>query len=136
MTTNPNNYPGATNTLVGYAAGNPEYPPYDREGKRKFKQLSVPVNEGYKPKDGGDFVQTGTTWYRIEKHEDDWAKLGVGKGDKVRLENAKQEVRTYKNRDGEDQLGITLTYGELTVLESKGGGSAPSRDELDDESPF
>lgn len=126
MTYNENNYPGATLCLVGYAAGNPEYPPYDREGKRGFKQLSVAVNEGYK-KDG-EFVQTGTTWYRIEKHEDAWAELGVGKGDKVRLDGAKQEVREYQDKNGDSKLGITLTYGDLTVLESKSSGSASDED--------
>lgn len=128
MTYNENNYPGATTILVGYAAGNPEYPAYDREGKRGFKQLSVAVNEGYKPKDGGDFVQTGTTWYRIEKHEDAWAELGVGKGDKIRLDGAKQEVREYQDKNGDSKLGITLTYGDLTVLESKNGGSGSDED--------
>lgn len=118
---NDNNYIGATLTLVGYAAGDPEYPPYDKEGKRGFKQLSVPVNEGYKPKDGGEFVKTGTTWYRVEKHQDDWATLGVQKGDKVRIDNAKQEVRAYKNAKGEDALGITLSYADVTILESSGG---------------
>lgn len=119
---NDNNYVGATLTLVGYAAGEPEYPPYDKEGKRGYKQLSVPVSEGYK-KDG-EFVKTGTTWYRVEKHQDDWATLGVQKGDKVRIDNAKQEVRAYKNAKGEDALGITLSYADVTVLESSGGGSS------------
>lgn len=128
MTFNENNYPGATLVLVGYAAGNPEYPAYDKEGKRGFKQLSVAVNEGYKPKDGGDFVQTGTTWYRIEKHEDAWAELGVGKGDKIRLEGAKQEVREYQDKNGDSKPGITLTYGDLTILESKNGGSSDDSD--------
>lgn len=126
--TNENNYIGATVTLVGYAAGTPEHPAYDKEGKRPFKQLSVAINEGYKPKDGGDFVQTGTTWYRIEKHNDEWEKLGVQKGDKIRLDDAKQEVRSYTNNKGETQLGITLSYGELTILESKSSGSAASDD--------
>lgn len=118
---NENNYIGATVTLVGFAAGAPEYPPYDKEGKRGFKQLSVAINEGYK-KDG-EFIQTGTTWYRIEKHQDAWDELGVQKGDKIRLDNAKQEVREYKNRDGDSALGITLSYGDLTILESAGGSS-------------
>lgn len=124
---NENNYLGATVTVVGYAAGSPEYPPYDKEGKRGYKQLSVPVNEGYK-KDG-EFVKTGTTWYRVEKHQDDWANLGVQKGDKVRIDNAKQEVRTYKNREGVEQLGITLSYADVTVLESSGGSD-------DSDTPF
>lgn len=124
---NENNYLGATVTVVGYAAGAPEFPPYDKEGKRGYKQLSVPVNEGYK-KDG-EFVKTGTTWYRVEKHQDDWASLGVQKGDKVRIDNAKQEVRTYKNREGVEQLGITLSYADVTVLESSGGSD-------DSDTPF
>ncbi|USH44526.1 ssDNA binding protein [Microbacterium phage Cassita] len=119
---NDNNYIGATLTLVGYAAGEPEYPPYDKEGKRGFKQLSIAINEGYK-KDG-EFVKTGTTWYRVEKHQDDWASLGVQKGDKVRIDNAKQEVRSYKNAKGEDALGITLSYADVTVLESSVPGAA------------
>lgn len=128
---NDRNFPGATTVLVGWAAGDPEYPAYDREGKRGYKQVSIAVNEGYKPKDG-DFVQTGTTWYTVERHQDDWAGLGVGKGDKLRVDGAKQEVRTYKNKQGEEKLGITLTYGDLTVLESKNGGSTSG----DDEAPF
>ena len=118
---NENNYLGATVTLVGYAAGEPEYPPYDKEGKRGYKQLSIANNEGYK-KDG-EFIQTGTTWYRVEKHENDWAEIGVHKGDKVRIDNAKQEVRSYKNAKGEDALGITLSYADVTILESKSGSS-------------
>lgn len=128
---NENNYLGATLTLVGYAAGDPEYPPYDKEGKRGYKQLSIANNEGYK-KDG-EFVKTGTTWYRVEKHQDDWAALGVQKGDKVRVDNAKQEVRAYKNVKGEDVLGITLSYADVTVLESAGGGSTTY---YPDDTPF
>lgn len=116
---NENNYQGATVCVIGYAAGDPEYPPYDKEGKRGFKQLSIANTEGYK-KDG-EFVKTGTTWYRVEKHQDDWAALGVQKGDKVRVDNAKQEVRAYKNAKGEDALGITLSYADVTILESAGG---------------
>lgn len=127
---NDNNYIGATLTLVGYAAGDPEYPPYDKEGKRGFKQLSIANTEGYK-KDG-EFVKTGTTWYRVEKHQDDWATLGVQKGDKVRVDNAKQEVRAYKNAKGEDALGITLSYADVTILESAGGVSASD----DSDTPF
>lgn len=127
---NENNYIGATLTLVGYAAGDPEYPPYDKEGKRGYKQLSIANTEGYK-KDG-EFVKTGTTWYRVEKHQDDWAALGIQKGDKIRVDNAKQEVRAYKNAKGEDALGITLSYADVTVLESAVVGSSSD----DSDTPF
>lgn len=115
---NPQNIPGAQiGTLVGWVGG-VDYPPFDKQGTRGYKQVSIPVNEGYK-KDG-QFVQTGTTWYRWEQHQDKIAELGVQKGDKVRLDDAKQEVREY----GEGKLGITLTYGTLTILEK--GNSAPA----------
>lgn len=132
MTINPSNIPGATMTLVGWAAGDPEYPLYDKEGSRGYKQVSVANREGYKK--NGEFVETGTTWYTIEKHQDDWASLGVRKGDKIRVDNAKQEVRTFKNKAGEEKLGITLSFAEITVLESKGGGAPASN--YDDEQPF
>lgn len=125
--TNENNYIGATTTLVGYVAVEPRYPAYDKDGSRGYKQIPVAINEGYKK--GDEFVQTGTTWYDIDVHEDVVTNLGIGKGDKIRLDNAKQEVRTYTNKDGEEKLGITLKYGNLSVLESKSGGA-------DEESPF
>lgn len=115
---NPNNYVGAANTLVGYIGGI-GFPPYDKEGKRGYKQVSFAINEGYKR--DGEFVQTGTTWYRYEAHQDRIAELGLEKGDKVRIDGAKQEVKEYES-GGEKKLGITLSYGEVTILE-KGEGN-------------
>ena len=131
---NTNNYRGVTTTIVGYAASDARNPAYDKEGTRGVKQVPIAVNEGYK-KDG-EFVQTGTTWYRVEKHQDDWATLGVQKGDAaqallavrkgdlIRVDDAKQEVRAYKAGDGTEKLGITLKFGQVTVLESKSGGDS------------
>ena len=125
---NPNNYVGARVTLVGYAAGHPEYPKYDVSGSRGYEHLSIPVNEGYKNK-SGEWVNTGTTWYTVEAHEDVFSELGIAKGDLVRVDDAKQETREYTSKvSGEKKLGITLSYGKITVLERKGGGH--------EESPF
>ena len=81
--------------------------------------MSLPVNEGYR-KDG-EFVQTGTTWYTYsgagEFAENVLSR--VQKGDKIRVDDAKQEVREYKDREGNDKLGITLRFGTFTILESK-----------------
>lgn len=118
---NPNNYIGATVTVVGYAAGEVKNPAYDKDGTRNIKQLSIPVNEGYK-KDG-EFIQTGTTWYTVEAFgdsADELVDMSIGKGDKVRVEDARQEVREYTNKDGETKLGITLKFGKITVLERSG----------------
>lgn len=120
--TNENNYPGAELTLVGWASGPAAPPAYDKEGSRGVLEVRIPVNEGYK-KDG-EFVKTGTTWYAYsgagEFAENVLSR--VQKGDKIRIEDAKQEVREYQDREGNSKLGITLKFGNFTVLESAGNG--------------
>lgn len=114
--TNPNNYLGATVTLVGYAASDARNPAYDREGTRGVKQVPIAINEGYK-KDG-QFVQTGTTWYDVEAGGDAAQTLAnIKKGQKIRVEDAKQEVREYTDKNGAVQKGITLKFGTVTVLD-------------------
>lgn len=126
--TNPNNYIGVTTTIVGYAASDARNPAYDKEGTRGVKQVPIAINEGYK-KDG-EFVQTGTTWYDLEAGGEAASTLArIKKGDKVRVDDAKQEVRTYKDKNGAEKLGITLRFGTVTVLESSSGGD-------DSDTPF
>lgn len=129
---NENNYIGANATVVGYAASDARPPAYDKDGSRGILEVSIPVNEGYR-KDG-EFVQTGTTWYTITGASDYAQNVlaPIKKGDKVRVEDAKQEVREYKDKDGNTKLGITLRFGTVTVLESKSDGFVPD----DDESAF
>jgi single-stranded DNA-binding protein len=118
MTTNPNNYPGLTATLIGYASGPARTPAYDKDGTKGILELSVPVNEGYK-KDG-EFVQTSTTWYKYVAGGEFAQNVlaPIAKGDKVRIEDAKQEVREYQDKDGNTKLGIELRFGTLTVLDA------------------
>lgn len=130
---NENNYVGSTVTLVGYAAGPARPPLYDKDGSKGHLELSIPINEGYK-KDG-EFVQTGTTWYQYVAGGDYADSLrSIGKGDKVRIDDAKQEVREYTTKSGENKLGITLRFGTVTVLESKSG--ADSGGFPDEDKPF
>jgi len=127
--TNPNNYPGAETTLVGWVAADAATPKYDK--KNQVTEIRIPINEGYK-KDG-EFIQTGTTWYSYTAAGDAGENLkSIRKGDKVRIDNAKQEVREYETKDGEKRLGITLKFGTVTVLEAKNGGFVPE----DEENPF
>lgn len=123
MTSNPENRIGANLTLVGYVSGPARPPAYDKSGERGILEVSVPINEGYS-KDG-NFVQTGTTWYTYAAAGDYANALkALNKGDKIRIDNAKQEVR-----DHEGKLYITLRYGTLTVLESKSDGFIPGGSE-------
>lgn len=127
MTINENNYVGVSATLVGYVAVDPRYPGYDKNGERGYKEVPVAINEGYK-KDG-EFVQTGTTWYAWSVHQDD-LPANVVKGAKIRIDDAKQEVREYENKEGEKVKAISLRFGTLTVLES------PASATDSDEEPF
>lgn len=127
MSINEQNYPGATITLVGYAAGPAKPPAYDKDGSKGILELSIPINEGYK-KDG-EFVQTGTTWYSYVAGGDYANALrAINKGDKVRVDDAKQEVREYTNKDEKTVRGITLRFGKIQVIQAKndgGGNFAP-----------
>lgn len=116
---NENNYPGATLTLIGWTASDARPPAYDKDGSRGILEISVPLNEGYTPKDGGEFVKTSTTWYQYTASgEYAEALRNIPKGSKVKIEGAKQEVRSYKDREGNEKLGIGLRFGTITVLES------------------
>lgn len=133
MTTNPENYIGATLTLVGWTSKEAERPAYDKDGSRGVLELSIPINEGYK-KDG-EFKKTGTTWYTYSAAGDYADALSaIPKGSKVRIEDAKQEVREYE-ANGVKKMGIGLRFGKVIVLEAgKGGGqtssAAPDSDEF------
>lgn len=107
-------YPGATATIIGWAASEPKPPLYVRDGSTKVLELRIPVNEGYKDRDG-QWVQTGTTWYSYVSTSEYMPR--ISKGDKVKVENAKLEVREYTTRSGEERLGLTLRYGKVSVLD-------------------
>ena len=125
---NPNNYEGATVTLVGRAGGDAENPAYDKEGTRGIKQVRVAVGQGYK-KDG-EWVDTGTVWYTVTGRSEDIGH--VRKGDKVRLDDARLEAREFERKDGTTGQAFETRFGNLTVLESKSGGGSG----YEDESPF
>lgn len=122
---NPQNYQGVSTVLVGYAATDVRNPAYDPNGEKPGREVPIAINEGYS-KDG-EFVQTGTTWYNYAATADFFAdNFPVKKGDKVRIDGAKQEVREYTNKAGENKLGITLRFGDVTILESK----SPAEDDV------
>ncbi len=118
---NPNNYEGATITLVGRAGADAENPAYDKEGSRGVKQIRVAVGQGYKNKDTGEWVDTGTTWFSVTGRADEIGH--VRKGDKVRLDDARLETREFDRKDGSKGQAFETRFGTLTVLESKSADS-------------
>lgn len=129
---NSNNYIGASAVIVGYTASEARPPAYDKDGSRGVLELPVPINEGYK-KDG-EFVKTGTTWYTYVAGGSGADLIrDIPKGSKVRIDDAKQEVREYKDREGNPKLGISLRFGTIDILESRNGGGSNYNDS---DSPF
>lgn len=114
---NPKNYPGANTTIVGTAGGEPQRK--DFQSGSSITELSVAVSQGYKK--GDEWVDTGTTWYTVtataDHAADHWPE--VAKGDKVRVDNARQETHEFTRKDGSTGLQITLKFGELSVVERK-----------------
>lgn len=125
---NEQNYRGANSTVVGYAAGPASKPLWDKDGSSGVLEVAIPVNEGYK-KDG-EFVQTGTTWYRYSGAGEfaENVLANVQKGDKIRVQDARQEVREYKDKNGDTKLAITLRFGDFIVLEQAGGAASSDSD--------
>lgn len=119
---NPNNYPGVQiASLVGNVAADPAYPAYDKQGARGRKEIRIGVSQGYK-KDG-QWVELPTAWYSYSATDEFLQNNPVGKGDKIRIDDAKLETREFERQNGSQGLGLNISFGTLTVLESKNGGS-------------
>jgi single-stranded DNA-binding protein len=124
--TNPNNYEGATVTVVGKAGGAPE-----EVFDGKTTRFSVAVNQGYK-KDG-EWVDTGTVWYTVQGATDyaeqHWPDIEAG--DKVRVDDAKLEVRLFSKNDGSPGVELRLSYAGIKVIERKS-----EREKVSSNKPF
>lgn len=119
MTVNPNNYDGASAVIVGRAGGPVEIKTFDKGPSQA--QLSVAVSKGYKDKNTDKWVDTGTDWYTLIATEDyannNWPD--VQKGDKVRIEDARLELKGFVKKDNTAGVEATLRFGTLVVVESK-----------------
>lgn len=119
---NPGNYDGVNVTVVGRAGGEVATKTFDGGGSQA--ELSIAVGQGYKK--NGEWVDTGTTWYRLvaagDYAQDNWP--AVGKGDKVRIDDGRLETREFQRKDGTTGQSFEIRFGTLTVVESKSGASA------------
>lgn len=117
MTINPNNYKGISATIVGYAAGDAEFPAYDKGGERGISEVRVPIGHGYKDKSSGEWKETGTTWVTVTGRTDDIGH--IRKGDLIRVDDGKFESREFTRKDGSIGQAFQTSFGMVTVLESR-----------------
>lgn len=134
---NPKNIPGANAVIVGRVGG-VEFPAYDKEGDRGFKQVRVAVNEGYKDKSTNEWVDKGTTWYTYTARTEDIEGLSLNKGDVVRIDDAKLETREFTRKsDGSTGQEFGLRYGDLSLVQRKGdSGGGQGGNGFDSDRPF
>ena len=128
---NPKNFPGASATIVGSAGGPMEVREFPNGGSQA--QLSIAVGKGYKDKDTGEWQDKGVDWYTlvasVDYAEDNWPS--IGKGDTVRVDNARLEARPFKRNNDEPAVDLQLRYGTLVVVKRKEEGgtfAAPKAD--------
>ena len=125
---NPKNYDGASIVIVGRAGGAVEVKDFDNGGSQA--QLSIAVGKGYKNAKTEEWVDTGTDWYTLTATADyanqNWPQ--VGKGDKVRVDDARLEFKPFNKRDGEAGVEATLRYGTLVIVEAKSARATATTD--------
>lgn len=122
---NPNNFDGATVTIVGRAGSEAGHPAWDKEQTSAVREIRVAVSQGFKDKNSGEWKDTGTAWYTVSA-AGEYAKdlEAVGKGDKVRIDEGKLEAREFERKDGTKGQEFSITYGKLSIIESKSGNTA------------
>ena len=117
---NENNYVGSNATVVGVAGGEWQVRELGSSGYSQA-ELSIAVGKGYKNKETGEWVDQGTDWYKLvatpDYASDNWPE--VGPGDKVRVDEARLEARTYNKNDGTAAVELRLQYGSLSVVSKK-----------------
>lgn len=127
MTINPQNFQGISATIVGYAAGDAEFPAYDKSGERGVSEVRVPINHGYKDKNSGEWKETGVTWVTVTGRTDDIGH--IRKGDKVRVDDAKFESREFTRKDGSIGQAFQTSFGTIKVLESRANEDKTSEED-------
>lgn len=123
---NPKNFDGATVTLVGRAGGPVEIKEF-KNGRQA--QLSIAVGKGYKNKTTDEWVDTGTDWYTLtaqaEYAEENWP--AIDSGDKVRVDDARLELKGYLKKDGDAGVDATLRFGSIVIVEKKGANASSDK---------
>ncbi len=124
--------------LVGNLGRDPEVR-YTQDGK-KIVNFSLATSERWRDRQSGE-QRERTEWHRVVIFNErlaDVAERFVRKGSKVYIEGQLQ-TRKWTGNDGQEryttEVALSQFKGELTMLDSRGGDSAPSAWEAGDPGP-
>jgi single-stranded DNA-binding protein len=130
---NSKNYTGANVVIVGVAGGAPEETSFLNGGEQT--SLSIAVSTGYKQQDGS-WKDTGTNWYTLTAKssyaQENWPNVVAG--DKVRVDDARLELKAYVKKDGTPAVDARLKFGTLVIVEAK--SERPPRDYPEVQAPW
>lgn len=111
--------------LVGNLGRDPEVRSFQNGGR--VARLSVATSESWKDKNTGERKER-TEWHRVDILNDKLVEIAekyLKKGSKVYLEG-QLETQKYTDKDGQEKYSTVVTLrpfrGELTMLDTKGGG--------------
>lgn len=87
-------------------------------------KFSVPIGHGYKDKESGTWVDTGTTWFDIAAFGETAETLrnaGLYKGQFVRVQSNEMKVEAWKDKEGNPQPRVTLKIwdGDVSIVQHK-----------------
>ena len=123
--------------LVGNLGKDPEVRSFQNGGR--VANFSVATSENWKDKATGERKEK-TEWHKVEIYNDrlvDVVEKYLKKGAKVYIEG-QLETRKYTDKEGQERYTTAVVLkqfrGELTMLDSKGGGSDYSVDDASNDS--
>lgn len=118
---NPNNYTGVTlDNIVGTAVG-----PAEDKFNGSRTEVTLAVNFGFKDKQTGEWKDTGSGFFRYGA-SGEWANplREIQKGDRVRLDDVKFEIREYDKKDGGKGVEYSLSFAKnVQVVKKAGSGN-------------
>jgi single-strand DNA-binding protein len=117
--------------LIGNLGRDPEVRSFQNGGR--VANLSVATSESWRDKASGERKER-TEWHRVVIFNENLAKIAeqyLKKGAKVYLEGQLQ-TRKYTDQQGQERFSTEVVLqqyrGELTMLDSRGGGGLGSSD--------
>lgn len=120
---NPGNFTGINGVIVGRAGGPADFPRYDKAKSGDLREVRLAVDQGYKDKTTGEWKSQGTLWVSVVDKVEAFDALNIGKGDDVRVDDARISGREFERQNGAGKdWAFEARFGTLSVTRRAPGG--------------